>query len=55
MNRMRAMTVTEIPRRLEPVTRDNFVTSADERETADGRTNREADAAEVVGRTRAAL
>ena len=55
MNKMRAMTVTEIPRRLEPVTRDNFVASADEREIADGRTSREAEVAEAVGRTRAAL
>jgi hypothetical protein len=55
INEMRAMTVTEIPRRLEPVTRDTFVASAEEREIADGRTNREADVAEVVGRARAAL
>jgi hypothetical protein len=41
---MRAMTVIEIPRRLEPVTRDTFVTSAEERKTAERGTNRKIDA-----------
>jgi hypothetical protein len=44
MYEMRAMTVTEIPRRLEPVTRDTFVTSAEEREIAERGTNRRVDA-----------
>jgi hypothetical protein len=44
MYEMRAMTVTEIPRRLEPVTRDTFVASAEQRETAERGTNRKIDA-----------
>ena len=33
MNEMRAMTVTEIPRRLEPVTMDTFLAAPEPRES----------------------